>query len=451
MKALDELLTINRSRVGFHYFPNTLHYGEKDSDQWIPELQALGAGWIIVQSETDRAIPESFLSSLCNAQIEPIVQFTKGLEKRLETTDMRTLLDAYARWGVRTVSFFDRPNSRSAWPASEWAQNGLVERFLDRYIPLASLALECNIVPLFPALEPGGNFWDTAFLSLSLQSLARRNRVDLLDNLVLSVYAWTHNRSLNWGAGGPERWPDARPYFTPPGEEDQMGFRAYEWYMATASTIVNKEVPVILLGAGVPHEPSSKDHKDWPDEIHTEICLAISQLLRNEPAADPEKPSSPLEPIGNSVLAANFWLLTDEMGSPHSADAWYKPDGTLRNIVNELRKKETQNKSIRAEMPPEDSKSIGSGDQAINHYLLLPAYEWGIADWHLDVIRPFVKKYKPTIGFSIDEASLARKVTVIGNNQSFSEEQLENLRVAGCQVERISGDGISIATQLQER
>jgi putative cell wall-binding protein len=62
-----------------------------------------------------------------------------------------------------------------------------------------------------------------------------------------------------------------------------------------------------------------------------------------------------------------------------------------------------------------------------------------------------VKKYRPTIGFSLEQASLAVKVTVIGNTQSFSDEQLDLLRNAGCQVERISGDGTSIATQLQER
>jgi hypothetical protein len=451
MKAFEELTTTKRPRLGFHYFPNTLHYSEKDADQWIPELQALGAGWLVMLSETDRAISESFLRSLKDAQIEPIIQFTKGLENRLETTDMRTLLEAYSRWGVRAVSFFDRPNSRSSWPASEWAQNGLVERFLDRYIPLASLALECEIVPLFPALEPGGNFWDTAFLSLALQSLARRNRVDLLDQLVLSAYAWTHNKSINWGAGGPERWSDARPYFTPPGEEDQMGFRAYEWYSATASTIVQRSVPVILMGVGVPHEPTSPVHKDWSDEKHVETCLAIAQLLRNDPASDPEKPSSPLEPIGNSVIAANFWLLADDTGSAHSADAWYRPDGSTRQIVNELRSKATQTKTIRAEMPPEETKTIPTGNHPIGHYLLLPSYEWGVADWHLDVVRPFVKKYKPTIGFSLEEAAHAGKVTVIGNNQSFTEEQLEALRSSGCQVERISGDGTSIATQLQER
>jgi hypothetical protein len=102
-------------------------------------------------------------------------------------------------------------------------------------------------------------------------------------------------------------------------------------------------------------------------------------------------------------------------------------------------------------MPPEVSKSLETGNHPINHYLLLPSYEWGVADWHLDVIRPFVKKYKPTIGFSLEEAHLASKVTVIGNKQSFSEEQLESLSASGSQVDRISGDGTSIATSLQER
>jgi hypothetical protein len=87
----------------------------------------------------------------------------------------------------------------------------------------------------------------------------------------------------------------------------------------------------------------------------------------------------------------------------------------------------------------------------IAHYLLLPVYEWGVADWHLDIIRPFIKKHQPTVGYSLEEAAYAAKVTIIGNHHSFPEESLEALRKAGCQVERISGDGTSIATQLAER
>ena len=87
----------------------------------------------------------------------------------------------------------------------------------------------------------------------------------------------------------------------------------------------------------------------------------------------------------------------------------------------------------------------------IRHYLLLPTYEWGIADWHLDIIRPFVKKHAATVGFSLEEAALAEMVTAIGNDQTFPEELLDRLRSAGCKVERIDGDGTTIASKLAER
>jgi hypothetical protein len=69
----------------------------------------------------------------------------------------------------------------------------------------------------------------------------------------------------------------------------------------------------------------------------------------------------------------------------------------------------------------------------------------------MEVIRPFVNRHRPTVGFSVDEASLADRVTVIGNQDAFSDESLAKLRQKGCTVERIEGNGISIATQLAER
>jgi hypothetical protein len=55
------------------------------------------------------------------------------------------------------------------------------------------------------------------------------------------------------------------------------------------------------------------------------------------------------------------------------------------------------------------------------------------------------------IGFSLNYAVLAERVTVVGDTDQFPEKALENLRSAGCRVERISGDGTSIATQLAEK
>ena len=88
-------------------------------------------------------------------------------------------------------------------------------------------------------------------------------------------------------------------------------------------------------------------------------------------------------------------------------------------------------------------------DHPIAHYLLLPTYEWGIADWHLDVIRPYVKKYRPTIGFSLSEAAQAQVVTVIGGETTFPESSINQLKAAGCLIEQIRGDGTRIATQLE--
>ena len=107
---------------------------------------------------------------------------------------------------------FDKPNIKSSWASSAWAQHDLVERFLDRFIPVASAVIHLGLIPIFPPLEPGGDYWDTAFLKSSLESMKRRGKTDILDKLVLSAAGSFSNHGLSWGAGGPERWPGSRPY-----------------------------------------------------------------------------------------------------------------------------------------------------------------------------------------------------------------------------------------------
>jgi hypothetical protein len=78
--------------------------------------------------------------------------------------------------------------------------------------------------------------------------------------------------------------------------------------------------------------------------------------------------------------------------------------------------------------------------------LLLPSYEGGILDAHIDLIRPYIKKYKPTIGFSIKEAGRAKRVTIIGGMNTFPNEKINQLRNAGCVVLQIDENGIDIAS-----
>ena len=86
------------------------------------------------------------------------------------------------------------------------------------------------------------------------------------------------------------------------------------------------------------------------------------------------------------------------------------------------------------------------GARPIAHYLLLPAFETGVADLRLEAIRPFINKYQPTIGFSPVEASHAKKVTVVSGVSAIPESIIDGLLAAGCIVEQISGDGMNIAT-----
>ena len=500
MNKLNSLFSTSKNRIGFHYFPDTLHYREVDLQRWIPELTALKASWLVIESPVDRAIPERFITSLMQAGIQPIVQFKMPLADLPDTAKLEPILACYARWGVRGVIFYDKPNNRSSWSPTTWVQQGLVERFLERFLPLANLAVENGLNPIFPPLEPGGNYWDTAFLRASLESLILNKQTLLLQNLVIAAYAWNRHDILNWGSGGPQRWTDTHPYFTPANQQDQRGFRIFDWYNAITQAVLQKSCPIILLGNGAASDPNDKPARAYTPEQHTAINLAIVRTLYGEKVSDPADSKNTVEPVPDYVIAVNFWLLTTELGDPYQDQAWIPETSqalpTVQILKNYFTKMASQVQApvVSAPLPPQPSPAVqvpaapqqsfptpaaaavpavsaapaepaaqasksslplsGSSinyQRPIQHYLLLPTYEWGVADWHLEVIRPFMKKYRPTVGFSVKEAALARRVTVIGNTQTFPETLLDQLRQVGCLVERISGDGTSVATQLAER
>jgi hypothetical protein len=432
------------TRIGFHYIQDTLHYRESDLQTYLPELAEMGASWLVLKSSIDRAIPEYFIQALLQKGIEPLIQFDFSLSQSPTPGDCAMLFEAYARWGIHGVILYDRPNVHSAYLAG-WAQQDLVERFVDSMLPLSLAALQSGLIPIFPPLEPGGSYWDTAFLRAALESLDRRKQNLLLQNLVLSTYAWTGGHPLNWGAGGPERWPETHPYSTPPDSQDQRGFRIFDWYQAIARAVLDRPTPIIMLQAGVDLDPLKSEAAVTYIDVHPDVATGIIKLLCGKSILDPLAPQVMMDAIPPEVLACNFWLLADDKCSPFARQAWLQEESQFEKTVAEVKRT--------VEELVQDPAGQLQADPAhpLRHYLLVPTYDWGVADWHLEIIRPFVKKYRPVIGFSLEEASLAREVTVIGNTHSFSEEQLNHLRNSGCKVRRISGDGTSIATQLTER
>jgi hypothetical protein len=441
----------NNSRVGFHYYPDTLHFRDLDLQQWIPVLKTLNCSWLYLLAPTDRAIPENFITTLITNSIMPILQFNINPAYPPVQSEFNLLLNSYSKWGVRYILLYDRPNLRRAWSSTAWAQQDLVERFLDRFIPLATLVQQAGMIPVFPPLEPGGDYWDTTFLKSALESLKRRNQTAILDSLVLSAYARFSEKGLQWGAGGPERWPGAKPYLDTDGNEDQRGFYIFDWYDAIARKTLQKEVPILLLGVGSSVEPTQSKKKGTAAPLdattQSQYFLSIYQLLNNEPVNQPGSVERKLDPVSSEVVSCCFWLLCAASDSKESGSAWFKTE-TQPGPVVQVIQQWLENRRSPSKVVTEHNDTSA---HPIAHYLLLPLYEWGVSDWHLDVAKPFIKKHMVTIGFSVSEAFLAEHVTVIGGPQTFPEETLQYLRDNGCIVERISGDGTSIATTLAER
>lgn len=513
--------------IGMHYLPDALHYREQDLQTWLPELQALGARSLTLIAPLERAIPEAFITNLIKNGIEPILHFPLSVnlnyqdEKNLDK-DFSTLFENYARWGVRYVVLFDRPNLRRNWPASAWAQPNLTERFLDVLLPLLNLARLSGLSPILPPLEPGGDYWDTAFLQSILRGILRREGgpknnnpastylppmigEELVHSLSLAAYAWTYNRPVDWGAGGPERWPAAQPYCIPANSQDQIGFHIFDWYDAIARAETGITLPIFILRAGSrlvreAGRESSESTKIQHAIQNLEIARHLLELInpsasvlpptnkslfsgarildRAHVYSSPKADSSGEASISGEIpiQTLNFWLLSSTSNSPEAPEAWYQPDGSALPVVTAFKQWLTNQKSVATQNRPpavelsfdpgvEDletsSLALSTDDRAlqqelslehalhqrfpIQHYLLLPIYAWGVAEWDIEAIRPFLQQYHPTLGFSLEEARLARRVTIYGDPAGVSPEVLISLIQEGCQVERINQDGTLLA------
>jgi hypothetical protein len=391
------------SRLGFQYFPDDRHYSPADLAAWLPVLRSFGAGWLVLRASASRSVPEDFLRGLIDEGIEPIVHLPAQVG-RLTAGDVEPLLRAYAAWGVRHVVLFDKPNLRSSWEASEWSRVGIVERFIDRALPLWTLQADVGLVPIVPPLEPGGDYWDTAFLEGTLRGLARRGQEALLDRLALGAYAWTYGRPLDWGAGGPQAWPESRPYHTPEGSQDQRGLRLPEWYTAISLASIGRALPVYVLAGG-----ALPSRTDLDDGGSFEQNAGVARWIVGPDAPEP-------------LQAFAFFLLTASPNSPEAYAAWYASPEEPKRDVDTVRGALLAAAKVQRPM-------------SLSHYILLPS---GTTDPVLWALAGQVAVRNPgAVGVSIAEARLAERVTILSSSEAVDPSTAAQLERLGCRVEHL--------------
>ena len=83
---------------------------------------------------------------------------------------------------------------------------------------------------------------------------------------------------------------------------------------------------------------------------------------------------------------------------------------------------------------------LGIPEKPLYHYLLFwqTAEDWAREDWL--GAEKYVGRFRPTCGFSVDDAKQAKHVTVVGGPLGVPDSVIEELRASGCLVERVAGD-----------
>jgi len=410
-------------RLGFHYYQDTDHFQAKDLALWLPQLKSLNTAWLILQSPLTNAIPEEFVVGLLENGIQPIINFDLQVNDETRPEELRVILSAYSKWGVKYVLFFRSPNVKNAWGEGTWAQGDLVERFLDRYIPFVRMAEQHGLTSIFPPLQPGGDYWDLSFLKKVFQLSQQRRTIGFGKSFHMAVSAQTFSKPITWGNGGSSRWKTPRPYSNPElGEEDQIGFNSWQWYAELAKSMLNCSLKFFLFWFGSstvkPNDlDPTLDFKQLSEIIDGQITVG-----KNQPVID------------NQVVACFLWMQSMDDSKAVAQTAWFDDIGQPRQKQIEDYQQlvqETHKQSL--EYPV--SNKVAELMYPIDHYLLLPSYEWGVPENTLDRVRPIIRDSRPTIGFSLFEAMNARKVTIWNENGAFDEKDIDMLRQAGCLVD----------------
>jgi hypothetical protein len=270
----------NDTGYGFHYYPDTEHYSPVDIKRWLPELKAMDASWVVLLSALEVPIPEFFVKQLIESEIEPIVRVTTGAIQPLDRSCVTELLRAYAAQGVHYAEVYSEPNRAARWALKDWCRPALVPRFLEMLLPCLEEMQAAGLHPVFPALRPGGDYWDLAFLQSALELLASRAGESLVRNMVIGMHEAGSDRPLSWGEGGHLRWPMARPYVTPEGSEDHIGHNLCQWYDEIVESTLGQSLGLLSLGGvangdgGRPWASGSEDQ-----EARANWALAADERL----------------------------------------------------------------------------------------------------------------------------------------------------------------------------
>jgi len=438
MDHLTQEKTFISNRLGFHYFLDVEQFKTVDSHLWVQKLQEINAKWLVIQNPKDRAIPEEFIRTFSKAGMNLIINFNEDVCSDIDFSNLTTLLNVYGKWGVKYAYIFEKPNLRSKWGDIKWNTYDIIEKHLKFFIPFAQLCVENHIKPVFSPLFPGGDYWDLAFLEKSLESLAHTDP-QIKNNLVLSAFGWDWGRSIEWGSGGKNKWQKTKPFHKKQNTQNQQSFRTYEWYLELSEKIFGKKLPIIILEAGVPNDCFMDSSMDTAP---TDIPFAITHLLNGKNVYDPKNPELLLSPIPSEVIGCNFFVLSAQTEKKYFPYRWFTPKGfpltpalTL-GLTSNISTPQTEENLAQINIP------IKQFQFKYRRYILFSDSLKQEMSNLLEKLDPYIRKFKPHLGFSkVDAANAAYILYITDKKKEFLSDDIEALS-ENCIIKIISPNKI---------
>ena len=336
---------------------------------------------------------------------------------------------------------------RSSWSAEDWIKPGLVSRFVRRYADYATACVREKIIPLFPLLEPGGDYWDLAFLKSSIKQIRKEFSESLLANLVFTASAGLNRHPLEWNAGGPSAYPPAVPYTND--LVDHRGFYLFRWYEEILKKEIGKTVPLLLMNAGL--WDASAGIFDVVTKESRQQYLNILNILQDVTVRnDSSIPSYVLSCCIYKLPSTESLSASVSTGKSVSEQLLYGAENGKKSASGESKRGFFPNLKISKiiKIPLQVGTNLATllkraGEYLfqggrLKEYFLLPEVNSLFTEEQLNTIRQYIKMHKCVSGNDLNEALASKNVIMIDDQALYPAYMLRQLQDRGCAVHTVS-------------
>jgi len=420
MDHLSEEKSVHKNKYGFHYFRDVENFTLPEAKKWANILLDINVKWLVVQNPKNRAIPEDFIKSFSSEKINIIVDFNLTAYKDFDLSEIEPLLNVYGKWGVKYANIFQQPNRQDFWGGILWNSVDVVKTHTRSFHDFAKLCMDKNIIPVFSPLHPSGEYWDLAFLERSLSLLKTDIPQSIINSMAMSVYGWDWNHPISRNTNGKPKPSTMKPFAERTSSKNQVGFRTYEMYLRIAEKVLGKKLPVVIFEAGIP-DGNFRDN-EYVKEKREVNLTTITKLLAGENVYDPQNKSQILAPIAREVLCCNFFVLSVDSDERYRPYGWFNSDGSPTRLTSSLHPSLAT--GDRGSKYPVNKEKISNAPYTYRRYVYFSHSLMNEIPSLLEVLDPYIRKFKPRIGFSLMDAEKAAHILIItSDTEKFRTEQ----------------------------